>query len=83
MEPALTPDRARARLTGWQRLVVAVLAGLGVTIVVVLVGTLVAVKLAPTYAMRATAGKRPRLTCRAAAESPPRAIPPAPAAGVA
>lgn len=47
-EPVVPAGRGHIGLTGWQRLVVAVLAGLGVTILVVLVGTLIAVKLAPS-----------------------------------
>ena len=44
--PAAPAGSPRIGLVGWQRLVVAVLAGLGVTILVVLVGTIAAVKLA-------------------------------------
>ena len=44
--PASPTGPPRTGLVGWQRLVVAVLAGLGVTILVVLAGTIAAVKLA-------------------------------------
>lgn len=45
-EPEVPGGPGHLGLSGWQRLVVAVLAGLGVTILGVLLGTLVAVKLA-------------------------------------